>query len=234
MSSETDDPEAADLPEPPPSAVPQQRPGKKGGRRDVNRRERTRALLDAATELFLERGIEGTTIDEITKAAGVSKGSFYRYFASKAQLVETLYVPLREVIEQAFTASGERLRQAGSPDEMNAAFVELGENLGVPIFENLELVQLYLQECRGPHTDARAPVRELATAIIEGAVELTDKAHEQGLMRDFPARVSALTVVGAAERLLFAVLVEESIDEPLEVPAQLTSLVMDGLWAQRS
>ena len=75
-------------------------------------------------------------------------------------------------------------------------------------------------------------MNDLATTIIEGAVELTDKAHSQGLMRDFPARVSALTVVGAAERLLFAVLVEESIDSPLEVPAQLTSLIMDGMWAK--
>ena len=38
------------------------------------------------TPLFLERGIETVTIDEITREAGVAKGSFYRYFDDKKQI----------------------------------------------------------------------------------------------------------------------------------------------------
>ena len=36
---------------------------------------------------FLERGIESVSIDDITREAGVAKGSFYRYFADKDALV---------------------------------------------------------------------------------------------------------------------------------------------------
>ena len=74
----------------PTTSVPKERPGKPGGRRDQNRRERVKALSDAAISLFLERGTESSTIDDITKAAGVSKGSFYRYFESKHELVLSL------------------------------------------------------------------------------------------------------------------------------------------------
>lgn len=40
-------------------------------------------ILDATREVFLERGYRGTAVDEITARAGVSRASFYTYFASK-------------------------------------------------------------------------------------------------------------------------------------------------------
>lgn len=217
----------------PRTAVPKERPGKPGGRRDTNRRERTAQLLDAALVLFLERGIEGATIDDITKAAGTAKGSFYRYFPSKAALVVALFEPVKEAMERAFAVAGERLAAATSADAMNAAYVGLGEELGLAVFRHLDVVQLYLQENRGPRSEARAPVRDIADLVAQGAITLTEKARTHGLLRPFPAEVSALTVVGAVERLLFAVLVEERIESPLELPEQLTSLVLDGLRSAR-
>jgi AcrR family transcriptional regulator len=41
------------------------------------------AILDATRQIFLVRGYAGTTIDDITRVAGVSRASFYTYFASK-------------------------------------------------------------------------------------------------------------------------------------------------------
>jgi len=41
------------------------------------------AILDATREIFLTRGYAGTTIDDITRVAGVSRASFYTYFPSK-------------------------------------------------------------------------------------------------------------------------------------------------------
>jgi TetR/AcrR family transcriptional regulator, transcriptional repressor for nem operon len=49
--------------------------------------ERREDLLAAARALFVAQGISGTTLGEITAAAGVSKGLFYLYFSSKEDLV---------------------------------------------------------------------------------------------------------------------------------------------------
>ena len=49
--------------------------------------ERREDLLAAARTLFVAQGISGTTLGEITAAAGVSKGLFYLYFSSKEDLV---------------------------------------------------------------------------------------------------------------------------------------------------
>ncbi|MEV7869965.1 TetR family transcriptional regulator [Streptomyces sp. NPDC088124] len=45
------------------------------------------ALVEAAFELFSERGFEQTTVDDIVKLAGVGRRSFFRYFPSKEDVV---------------------------------------------------------------------------------------------------------------------------------------------------
>jgi AcrR family transcriptional regulator len=54
----------------------------------ARKRERTRrALVDAATALFTERGYEETTIADIAAAAEIGTRTFFGYFASKEELV---------------------------------------------------------------------------------------------------------------------------------------------------
>lgn len=57
---------------------------------EVSLRERTRRavrgeIVDAAMTLFLERGFEATTVEEIAQAAGISRRSYFRYFTSKEE-----------------------------------------------------------------------------------------------------------------------------------------------------
>jgi AcrR family transcriptional regulator len=45
------------------------------------------AIWDAAVDLFVAQGFDDTTVDDIARAAGVSKRSFFRYFSSKNDLM---------------------------------------------------------------------------------------------------------------------------------------------------
>jgi AcrR family transcriptional regulator len=52
--------------------------------------ERRDDLIKSAERLFLEKGVDRTTIEEITLGAAVSKGAFYLHFSSKADVVEAM------------------------------------------------------------------------------------------------------------------------------------------------
>jgi AcrR family transcriptional regulator len=60
-------------------------------------------LLNAAREVFAEKGFEGTRISEIVARAGVAQGTFYLYFPSKVSLVLSLAELVQQKIEAAIT-----------------------------------------------------------------------------------------------------------------------------------
>src|SRR5438034_9122033 len=47
-------------------------------------------LLDCAQQLFLTKGYEKTTINDVIAATGLSKGAFYHHFAAKEDLLEAI------------------------------------------------------------------------------------------------------------------------------------------------
>lgn len=51
---------------------------------------RPQELLDAALDLFVEKGFAGTRIEEVAARAGVSKGTLYLYFPSKEELLKAV------------------------------------------------------------------------------------------------------------------------------------------------
>ncbi len=64
--------------------------------------ERREDILEAAVRVFANKGISRTTVSDITDAAGVAKGTFYLYFASKEHLLGALKERLvNEILEQA-------------------------------------------------------------------------------------------------------------------------------------
>ncbi len=80
-----------------------------------------RHLVAVATRLFAERGFEGTSVQAVVDAAGVTKGAMYHYFASKDDLLHEIYARvLRLQMERLETFAGadlpvtERVRAAAA------------------------------------------------------------------------------------------------------------------------
>jgi AcrR family transcriptional regulator len=61
------------------------------------------AIYDAAIDLFVEKGFDETTVDELAEAAGISRRSFFRYFESKDDLLAHSTVNNGEQICQTVT-----------------------------------------------------------------------------------------------------------------------------------
>ena len=70
------------------------------------------SLLEAAHELFLERGQEATSVDSIVERARMAKGTFYLYFKNKdALLSEVIYRLGRNFVLEAAAAEDVRAEQ---------------------------------------------------------------------------------------------------------------------------
>jgi AcrR family transcriptional regulator len=75
----------------------------------------TRAAIEqAARKLFAERGFHGTTLADITSAAGKSAAVFYRYYADKEDLLAGL---AESFLHDVVTPSGLSLHLPESPDD---------------------------------------------------------------------------------------------------------------------
>lgn len=61
--------------------------------------ERKQELLDAALNLFAQRGYAKTSINDIIEAVGVTKGAFYHYFKAKDDILEEVVAKQTEAAE---------------------------------------------------------------------------------------------------------------------------------------
>ncbi len=77
-------------------------------RREGEKQELRRAILQAASELFVERGYEGFSLRQVAERIGYSPTTIYLYFADKDKLLFAL-------LDDAFDQFGTALRQAADP-----------------------------------------------------------------------------------------------------------------------
>lgn len=163
--------------------------------------ERQRAAAQAeivreALALFLEQGFEATTIDQIVKAVGISRRSFFRYFGTKEDVVLGDLVARGAGIVEALKArppeeeAWEALRAAmHTSAEMTMPDQRAGFLLGRMLFETPSLRARHLekrlrwQEMLVPLIAVRLPggsgsVTLRASAIVSSALACLDAASQ--------------------------------------------------------
>ena len=94
------------------------------------KQEKRRALLDAAYELFLERGTSKTRVEDITSRAKVGKGTFYLYFADKGSVTQALLARVSyQLLSEACMAVEQQTELQTFPDKMVAVIDHIIEAL---------------------------------------------------------------------------------------------------------
>jgi AcrR family transcriptional regulator len=159
------------------------------GARQRRKLERPRELLDAALDLFVEKGFAATRAEEVAARAGVSKGTLYLYYPSKEEL-------LKEVIRQNVVnqiAEGVEIVRAfeGSSSELLAHMMRLwwervGETRASGILKLMmsevrnfpEIAQFYIDEVTQPCDRMLAEIVERGIARGEfRPVQVADVVH---------------------------------------------------------
>src|SRR6516225_1092359 len=95
----------------------QLRDGTPGGPRQWSRTAQTRrALLDAARQVFTERGFSDASIADIVERAGSSVGSLYHHFGGKSELFVALWQEYSLAQEEAASQAVAEARKQGVTD----------------------------------------------------------------------------------------------------------------------
>ena len=71
--------------------------------KSVKKKDVKSRIVAAAWQLFYEKGYNGTTVDDIIALSDTSKGSFYYYFSTKDELLDTLSLILDDYYEELET-----------------------------------------------------------------------------------------------------------------------------------
>ncbi|MCF2625571.1 TetR/AcrR family transcriptional regulator [Fusobacterium perfoetens] len=78
-------------------------------------------IIHAAKKLIIEKGYRKTSVEDITREAGIAKGSFYTYFKSKDYLMETLLI---EKLENRSGSVKEIIASEGSLEDIIREYVK--------------------------------------------------------------------------------------------------------------
>ena len=161
-----------------------------------NKGRQTRAAIAlAARDLFAERGFHGTTLADITAAAGKSPAAFYRYFTDKEDLLAALAESfLREVVQPA-SVRGHLPSSRADGDFFDRAvssyWAMFKPNIGIMTAVD----QLAATEPR--FAELRSEFRRFGTDIVAASVR---RAQQQGHARGVDPDNTALAIALLFER----------------------------------
>lgn len=111
-----------------------------------------RKLLDAAREVFVERGFHGASLDAVAERAGFTKGAVYSRFASKADLFLAL---LEERIDQSLAAIRAMAGSGAVEGDLEATTAFWDEILRTELDWTLLVLEFRVHVARNPDLNRR-------------------------------------------------------------------------------
>src|SRR5688500_8632534 len=196
--------------------------------------ERRRPLvLDAAHDLFLANGFDGTSMDAIAQAAGVSKPVVYDCFASKDELFTAM---LDREEERVLRETEAALRTQGGATDPEGALIRGFDAFLTAVAESPDIYRVvFLGEGGGNEVVAGRIARglerqaQLAATItrrwVEGLADIEDEAEAEAVAQLLGQTIVGLAQVGARTLLR---------DPERWTPATLAEKLGRMVWAARA
>ena len=160
------------------------------GKVDENKQMKLDALYKSAYDLFIEQGIEKTSVSDITKRAGVAKGTFYLYFTDKYELRDHL---IARTAGKLFLSAWEAL-----------------ESSSVSTFEDriIFIVDYILEKMQENKPMLRFISKNLSWGIFRQAIQSSDDETEISIMELYRTRLLENPAVRlrAPETMMFLII----------------------------
>jgi AcrR family transcriptional regulator len=193
--------------------------------RSIAQEEKRRLILDAAVRVFARKGYHSCRVGDITQEAGVAHGLLYHYFASKEEVLETVFRDTWAEVLDAFTGV-ERSDEPARDQLRHVAAILLGAWRRDP-----DLVRVLVREvARSPQVQRK--VDELGEAF-KAIERIVARGQADGAFRaDLEPQLLAWIFYGAIEEILTGWVLGQLPDGDQEVAAAertVVDVLCDGM-----
>jgi len=142
-------------------------------------------LIDAAREVFLQRGVSRTTIEHIAAAAGVTRGAVYWHFSNKTELFramrEQVLLPLIDRMDDTLLVEGTEDPLARIERFLSGTIQFLSEDMATrQTYEIMMIKCEYVDE----FAEVLPQILQTCSGIIEKIRLTYERAKIKGLLRD--------------------------------------------------
>jgi len=199
---------------------------------DINLSEKQIRIVEAAIDVFSEKGYSGASTSEIAKRAGVAEGTIFRHFKTKKELLISIVIPTMTKIVAPFLAK-DFVRKVfeddyGSFDEFLRILIK---NRFEFVKNRSSIIKIFLQEIAF-HPEIKEEYMNIFTTHIQGKVtKIFDKFKKKGEIKDYPTetiiRFTVSTVVGFLIAR-FLILPDNNWDDEVEIEYTI-ELILYGL-----
>jgi len=149
-------------------------PSNRRERQSLERRER---LFRAALDLFARKGFAETTVEDITNAADLGKGTFFNYFPSK----EHILLAFAEMQLGKLRAAADEAREKNEPTRVFLR--SLGARMTQEPIRNPSIIRILLQAFLS-NTPVRESMMDLQARVIAIHTEIIHLGQQRGEIRD--------------------------------------------------
>ncbi|HLX41217.1 MAG TPA: helix-turn-helix domain-containing protein [Ktedonobacteraceae bacterium] len=186
---------------------------------------RRKQILDAATQVFAEKGFHRATVKEIASVAGIADGTIYTYFASKTEVLLGILHRLNESTER------EHHLMLESEQDLRSFFTAYLRQRMALLWPNAEVFQAVLPEMLVNEDLRELYYQQVLVPTFTVAEHSFQGQNVTGQVRSIDV---ALTVRAIAGMLLGLLILQLLGDEVIaqrweDLPEVLTSLLFDGL-----
>ena len=153
--------------------------------------ERRKEILDAAMKLFLSKGYENTSVEDITNDMQVAKGSFYNYFKSKQEVFEACILLVANVTVDKYLI----ILNNGEKPVLERLIEYIEYNFELSIQENNEL----FEAIHSPTYDAihSRVIAESSQKLIQTFTRLINTGMEESNFQVIDPEFTAAALLGA-------------------------------------
>ena len=138
-------------------------------------------ILATTLDLIADVGIQGTSLPDIIKKSGVAAGTIYYYFEGKEDLIDTLYLEIKQEASKAFT---EGIEQDISFKEK---FFLIWKNLCSFYINNPKKFELLEDYANSPLV--KNEIKAITRTYYQSAIDLFESGIKFGILRDLPVNL---------------------------------------------